>query len=209
MNTPNNQYFYPDRMGRIILLSTEEILGQNGVNTILNLAGLSEFIDHYPPNKQALNFSFEYISHLQGALEDFYGPQGGRGVAIRIGRVSFQHILREFGAPFGLTNLAFRLLPLKAKLKIGTNALANIFNNHTDQRVSLEDKDKFLLWQVERCPVCWQRHSDGPICHMTVGLLQEGLLWMSGGKYYNVEESHCIAKGDSTCTILIEKAPVG
>ena len=208
MDNPANNYFYPDRMGRIILMGTEEILGRNGVNAVLNLAGLPEFIDHYPANQQNLNFSFEKVSRLQGALEDFYGPHGGRGVALRIGRASFQHILREFGAPFGLTDLAFRLLPLKSKLKIGTSALADIFNNYTDQRVRLEDKGKLILWEIERCPICWQRHSENPACQMAVGLLQEGLHWMSGGKFYNVEEGNCIARGDLTCTLIIEKVPM-
>jgi hypothetical protein len=78
-------YFYPNRMGRIIFLAMEEILGQNGVNVILNLAGLSEFIDHYPNNNQNQDFPFESVSCLQGAIEDYYGPHGGRGVALRIG----------------------------------------------------------------------------------------------------------------------------
>ena len=210
MNTPDIHYYYPDRMGRIILLASEEILGRNGVNAVLNLAGLPEFIDHYPANKQEMNFRFEYVSRLQAALEDFYGPHGGRGVSLRIGRACFQHTLREFGPPFGLTDLTFRLLPMKSKLKIGTAALADIFNNYTDQRVSLEDNGQVLLWRIERCPLCWGRHdlSDGPACQMSVGLLQEGLHWISGGKFFNVEESHCIAKGDLSCTLVIDKAPM-
>jgi hypothetical protein len=57
METPSNVYYYPNRMGRIIFLATEEILGQNGVNAILNLAGLSEFINNYPKNNQDMDFS--------------------------------------------------------------------------------------------------------------------------------------------------------
>ena len=208
MKLSDNTYYYPDRMGRIILLATREILGHNGTNAVLNLAGLSEFIDHYPASQQNLNFSFEYISRLQNTLEAFYGPHGGRGVALRIGRACFQHVLREFGPPFGLTDIAFRLLPMKSKMKIGTTALADIFNKYTDQRVSLEDHGQVLLWQIERCPMCWERRSDSAACQMAVGLLQEGLLWISGGKVYNVEERLCIAMGDSTCTLVIEKTPM-
>jgi predicted hydrocarbon binding protein len=195
-------------MGRIILLATEEILGRNGTNAILNLAGLSEFIDHYPANDQNPDFSFEYISRLQSALEDFYGPHGGRGVALRIGRASFQHILRDYGSLFGLTDIAFQLLPLGAKLKIGAAAFADIFNKHTEQRVLVEDKGKTLLWHIERCPLCWERHSTSASCQMAVGLLQEALYWVSGGRTFNVEEIHCIARGDLTCTIQIEKTPM-
>lgn len=208
MNTLSKTYYYPNRMGRIIFLAAEEVLGQNGVNAISNLAGLSEFIGHYPQNNQLLEFRFEYISRLQSALEDYYGPHGGRGVALRIGRACFQHVLREFGPLFGLTDLAFRLLPFGTKLKIGAAAFADIFNKYTDQHVRLEDTGKTLLWQIEKCPLCWERHTNTATCQMAVGLIQEALIWISGGKNFNVEETECIAKGDLTCTIAIDKTPM-
>ena len=213
MEASGGRYYYPNRMGRIIFLAAEEILGRTGVSAVSNMAGLSEFIDHYPANNQHLDFPFEYISRLQAAIEDFYGPHGGRGVALRIGRACFQHVLREYGPLFGLTDLAFRLLPLMTKVKLGAVAFADIFNKYTDQRVKVEDQGQVLLWQIERCPLCWQRHampgkSDSAVCQMAVGLLQESLYWVSGGKYFYVEESHCIARGDLTCTIVIEKTPM-
>jgi predicted hydrocarbon binding protein len=208
MDTSGAAYYYPNRMGRIIFLAFEEVIGRNGVNALSNLAGLSEFIDHYPPNDQNLAFSFQQVGRLQAVLVDYYGPHGGRGVALRIGRACFQHGLREFGPLLGLTDLAFRLLPLNAKLKLGSAAFAEIFNKYTDQRVRLEDKGDVLLWHIEICPLCWQRQSDTVACQMAVGLLQESLYWVSGGKYFNVEEIHCIASGDSTCTFVIDKTPM-
>jgi len=201
-------HYYPNRMGRIIFLAAEEILGRNGVNAVSNMAELSEFIDNYPPNNQELEFPFGSVSRLQTAIEEFYGPHGGRGVTLRVGRACFQHGLREYGSTLGLTAMAFRLLPLNAKLKIGASAFADMFNKYTDQRVSLEEKDQVLLWHIERCPLCWERRSDTAACQLAVGLLQEALYWVSGGKYYNVEEIRCIANGDPTCTIAIDKTPM-
>ncbi|HEY3310914.1 MAG TPA: 4-vinyl reductase [Anaerolineales bacterium] len=208
MDKRGKGYFFPNRLGRIIFLSAEEILGQNGVNAVLNLGGLAEFIDNYPPANQKMVFSFETISRLQTTLDDFYGPRGGRGVALRIGRACFQHMLREYGPLFGLTDLAFRLLPLGTRLKMGASAFADIFNRYTDQKVRLEDKGKTLLWHIECCPFCWERQSSSPACQFAVGLLQEAMYWASGGKYFIVEESQCIAKSDPTCTIVIEKTPM-
>lgn len=208
MDTSGSVYYYPNRMGRIIFLAIEEILGRGGINAVLNLADLQEYIDHYPPNNQNLEFSFQSLSRFQNAIEEFYGPHGGRGVALRIGRACFQHGLREYGPVIGLTEMAFRLLPLNAKLKIGSSAFAELFNNYSDQRVRLEDKEDTLLWHIERCPLCWERHSDAVACQMAVGLLQEALYWLSGGKYFRVEEIHCIANGDPACTIAIDKNPM-
>lgn len=203
------QFCYPDRMGRIILQAMEEILGRNGVSAILNLASLTDLLNHGSEPKYHRELSFNAISSLHSALESFYGPHGGRGVALRIGRACFQHGLREFGPLHGLTDLTFRLLPAQTRFQVGASALAEIFNKNSDQRVRLEDRDTLLLWHIERCPLCWQRTADSPCCQMAVGLLQESLFWMSGGKFYRVEETACIACGDATCTIVIEKTPMG
>ncbi len=210
-------YYYPNRMGRILLLAMEEILGRSGVNAVLNLADLPGYINNYPPYNQDLAFSFDTISRLQTALESAYGPRSGRGLAQRIGRASFKYGLREFGPELGLTDLAFRLLPLPGKLKGGTAAFAALFNDFTDQRVRLESDDKNIYWHIERCPLCWGRpvreadsisQSSGPCCHLAVGLLQEALYWLSAGRYFEVEEQKCITCGDSTCTIVINQTPL-
>ena len=206
--TGKKQYFYPNRMGRVVLLAMEEILGHSGVNAVLNLATLPIYINDYPPYNQDLKFPFEHISHLQAGLESAYGPRAGRGLALRVGRACFKYGLREFGPELGLTDLAFRLLPLPAKLKTGSEAFAALFNNFTDQLVRLEWDEKYIHWHIERCPLCWERHAEGPCCHLAVGLLQEALYWISAGKYFEVEEKKCIACGDSACTIVIDQTPM-
>jgi hypothetical protein len=207
-NSSNDQYFYPNRMGRVVLLAMEEILGHAAVNAVLNLAGLPVYINDYPPHNQDLKFPFTHISHLQAGLESAYGPRAGRGLALRVGRASLKYGLREFGPELGLTDMAFRLLPLQTKLKTASEAFAALFNTYTDERVRLEMDENNIFWHTERCPLCWERHADGPCCHQTVGLLQEALFWVSGGRYFELEEKKCIACGDSTCTIMINRTPM-
>jgi predicted hydrocarbon binding protein len=105
----------------------------------------------------------------------------------------------------GFTDLAFRLAPLENKLRSGAELFADIFNRYTDQKVQVEVKDDHLLWHIQRCPICWNRESNAPVCHLAVGLLQEALYWVSGGKIFRIEETHCIAQGDPACSIRIEK----
>ena len=108
----------------------------------------------------------------------------------------------------GLTEMAFRLMPLPTKLQAGAKAFAELFNKFTDQQVRVEQEDGKILWHIERCPLCWERKAHDPVCHLAVGLLQEALYWVSGGKVFNVEEKTCIAAGDPTCTIEIDQAPI-
>ena len=204
-NVQSMQYFYPNQLGRIILIGMEEVVGRIGVNAVLNQAKLSQLIDNYPSNDLERNFKFEELSAIQQAFEEIYGPRGGRGLTLRVGRACFKHGLREFGPVLGFTDLAFRLLPLDEKLRTGANSFAEIFNRFSDQRVVVDEDNEYFYWTIERCPVCWGRRTDSPVCHLAVGLLQEALYWVSGGKFFNVEEVECIAKGDPICRIVIEK----
>lgn len=77
--------YYPNKIARIFLAAMEDVMGKNGLNAILNLAGLQKYIDNFPPDNLEREFDFADFTALQIALEDMYGPRGGRGLA-QIGR---------------------------------------------------------------------------------------------------------------------------
>jgi predicted hydrocarbon binding protein len=205
---PKSDYFYPNKMGRILLQALEETIGREGVNATLRLADLSRYINRYPENNLEKKFRFEDLSHIQVGLEDLYGDRSGRGLALRSGRVCFKYGLREFGAVMGCTDMAFRLLPAQTKLRTGARLFAQTFNQYSDQLVRLEEEPTRFLWHIDRCPVCWGRRADRPVCHLAVGVLQESMHWVSGGKFFHIEETHCIAKGDAACTIVVQRQPL-
>lgn len=202
------EYFLPNKLGRIAFMALEEVLGHTGMNAVLNLANLSGLIGNPPPSDMEKKIPFGHLAGMQSALEQLYGPRGGRGVALRVGRAVFRYGLREFSGLGGVSDLSFRLKPQEVRLRDGGEILTNFFNRHTDQRVRLEEKTDHFLWYVERCPLCWQRRTDRPACHLTVGLLQESLHWATGGKYFQVTETACIGSGDSTCTLRVDKNPI-
>lgn len=200
-------YYWPNKMGRMLLLSLEDVMGKNGVNAVLSLAKLRRRVNHYPPDDLELEFGFDELGSIMQSLEDMYGPRGGRNLAVRAGRAGFKYGLKDFGSLLGLSDLAFRLLPLGMKLKVGLNAMADTFNNFTDQRVSLEEEINRFVYVIERCPVCWGRSSPEPCCYAALGLLQEMVSWVSSGKHIDIEEITCVAAGDSDCTFIISRYP--
>ncbi len=215
-----NESSYPHSMGRILMMAMEEVLGKEGISSVLKTADplIREQNPGAPSLASSMNdgqaaqadrtFSFTSLSRLSESLEQAYGPQGGRGMSLRIGRACVQYGLREFGSTLGFTTTAFRLLPLPVKLRTAAQALANLFNNRTGQRVHVEEQDGMLLWYIHRCPLCWERHTNEPACHLAVGLAREALYWLSGGKIFNVEEIACVARGDPTCTLSIDEVPI-
>ena len=105
--------------------------------------------------------------------------------------------LRNFGALAGVGDLAFKVLPLQAKLRIGVPAMARIFSQISDQHSTVEEHENEFIYTIHRCPVCWGRKGlDKPVCFMATGLLQEGLKWLSGGNEFRVNEAQCMAMGD-------------
>ncbi len=201
--------YYPNKFGLILLKALEDVMGKNGLNAILNLAGLSKYIDAYPPDNLEKAIDFAEIAAINIALEEMYGPRGGRGLSLRVGRALFADALKNFGALAGVGDLAFKVLPLQAKLRIGIPAEAKIFSQISDQHSTVEERDDVIIYTIHKCSECHGRSGlDKPVCFIAVGLLQESLKWISGGNEFRVNESKCIATGDDVCEFTIQKEPI-
>jgi len=205
---PKSGLYYPNKIARLAFAALEDVMGKNGLNAILNLAGMAHLIDNLPPNNLERAFDFADFSAMNGALEEMYGPRGGRGLAQRAGRAVFMEGLRNFGALAGAGDLAFKILPLSTKLRLGVPAMAKIFSTTSDQLSTVEEQHDHFIYTIHRCPVCFGRHTDKPCCHIATGLLQEGLKWLSGGREFRVIETRCIAAGEKTCDFNIYKEPI-
>jgi len=195
-------------MGRILLISMEEVMGRNGLNALLNLIDLRELMQELPPDNLEREFDFANISNLNHALREIYGPRGGRGLALRGGRAIFSKGLRQFGALAGVSDLAFKVLPLKTKLKIGVPAVARIFAQFSDQSSTVEEKDDHFLYTIDRCSECLGQKTERPVCYIAVGILQETLRWVSGGLEFRVDQIECKAMGHDACVFKIDKDPI-
>lgn len=206
---PQSGYYYPNKMARIFLLALEEVMGRNGLNALLNLINLREYIHELPPDNLEREFDFAHISNINIGLEEIYGPRGGRGLALRGGRAIFSHGLKGFGALAGVGDLAFKVLPLKTKLRIGVPAVARIFTQFSDQTSRVEDHGDHFLYYIDRCSMCWGRSQcEKPVGFVAVGILQETLRWVSGGLEFRVEELECICQGAESGVFRIDKEPI-
>lgn len=206
---PRSGFFYANKFARIAIQAYEDVMGKNGLNAILNLANLGHLVDNYPPDNLEREFEFADFTALHIALEEMYGPRGGRGLALRAGRATFNDVLKDFGALAGVGDMAFKVLPLIAKIKIGLPASAKIFSQMTDQHSTVSEKEDTFIWTIHRCPICWTRKGlDRPVCYISTGLLHAMLTWVSGGLEFRINESRCCACGDDVCEFVIQKDPI-
>lgn len=201
-------YYYPNNIGRIILLAMEDILGRHGVNALLNLSGNGEFVNKYPPSNLELAIPFESISRLLESLDELFGSRAGRTIAIHAGRETFRRGLKELGPILGISDLALRALPLGIKIKIGLNVFAETMNRFTDQVVRLDEEPQHYYWIIERCPFCWGRSMAEPGCHLATGILHEAAEWVSNGRQFEISQSASVACGDEACVFVVNKRPL-
>ena len=204
----SDQYYYPNKWSRVVLTSAEEIMGEKGIKSLLNLAEMAELYGHYPPDNMKKEFSFDDFGKIQQAIWDMYGSKGARVFATRAGEQSFQDGLAQFKSVAAAAQVAMKVGTLEGKIKLGLEFFSKFFNTVSDQVVEIDEDDKHWIWRIKRCPVCWGRKEEEPVCHLAVGVLQGALGWVSEGKRWRIQETECKAKGDPDCVIKIEKVPV-
>jgi predicted hydrocarbon binding protein len=199
--------YYPNKMARIYITSVEETIGAEAMQAVFKTAGVPPEL-YPPPNNFAPEFDFAYLGAIGATLEKMYGPRGERGLALHAGRASFAKGLAEYGPITGTRDLAFKMIPLNAKLKIVLKAMAEAYSKFSDQKITVEEADDHFKFIIRQCPRCWGRTGQKPICYSGLGFLEEGCSWVSGGQKFQVEEVACVAVGDESCTFHIQKEPL-
>jgi hypothetical protein len=190
---------------RQALTSAQEVMGDNGLNTVLRTCGLERYIGNFPPNDLEPSIQASQYAKFNEAIEAFYG-RGGKGILRRIGKASFQYGVREQSALLGVAGVALKLLPERQRIKFILNAVADALkktNPAVDAR--LDDSGDRLAYVESTCAICKDRHSQTPICHLYVGSLGEAVLWATG-REFEITETHCVAKGDPYCRFEVGEA---
>jgi len=204
----SEQYFYPNIWGRSILTSAEEILGKNGVNALLNLAKLRDYIGNYPPDTIKKEFPFEHVSKLQQGLYDMYGSRGARVFATRGGERTFSHSLSKYDRVQKAAQVAMSVGSTEVRHRVGLQFFSKFFNAVSDQVVRIAEDQSYWYWIIKRCPMCWGRTAVEPVCHLGIGVLRAASSWATGGKKFRIAETECIAMGGEACIYSIDKIPL-
>ena len=190
---------------RQALVAAQEVMGQNGLNTVLRTSHLERFIDNLPPDNLEPSVKTSEYAHLNYAIDSFYG-RGARGMLRRIGRASFQYAVREQAGLMGLAGVALKLMPQKQRIRfILGQMVAALKKTNAQVDAWVEDKDGVVAFCDRTCAICYGRHSDHPICHLYVGSVGEAVRWATDTNF-EIRETHCIAKGDDYCRFEVGEA---
>ena len=190
------------------LQAAEQFVGQ-GMPTLLKQAGLERFIGHYPANEtRVTDITYREYANLNVAVIKFLGPTG-RSTALKIGRLSARIGTQQQDSLFSsaLTTAA-KVLPYPAQLRFGMEMMQSVYRkNMPDWEGRVEERANTLAYITPTCPMCAGKQAREPICWVFVGVLQEGIQWMTG-KLFDVEQTQCRAMGASECVWEASKTPV-
>lgn len=190
---------------RQALTSAQEVMGDNGLNTVLRTCGLERFVGNFPPNDLQPSIQASQYAKFNEAIEAFYG-RGGKGILRRIGKASFQYGVREQAALLGIAGVALKLLPERQRIKFILNGLADALKkSNPEVKAWLDESGERLAYIESTCAICHSRESDKPICYLYIGSITEAVQWATG-REYEVTETHCLAKGDEYCRFEIGEA---
>ena len=189
---------------RQALISAQEVMGENGLNTVLRTSGLERFIGNFPPDNLEPAIQTSDYARLNEVIEEFYG-RGGRGMLRRIGKASFQYAVREQAALLGLAGVALKLLPTKQRIKFILNAMVNALKKSNPQvNAWVEEKDDTFAYCDASCAICHGRESTDAICYLYIGSIGEAVGWATGQEF-KIVETLCTAMGDPHCRFEVRE----
>lgn len=198
--------FFPNHFVRIALQALEEVIGPGAMTTIYSHSNLAHLAEELPPDDMNKQFDFSDFAALFETLQSIFGSRGGRGLALRAGRITFTRGLSIFGKD-SITEPQPGTGPLGAhSVLIRLNRLSNFLNTVSDQRstVAVTDTADTYLFTVQVCPNCMDRSSSEPVCAFFEGLLAEAAKTFSGGLEYKTRELQCMAGGAESCVFEIK-----
>lgn len=198
---------------RIWLETIENIVGSNGLKSILNYAGLQKYIDSYPPENNEQDIPVEDTKTLYLSLFELFGEKGARGLQIRAGR-EFIRIARE-KLPEVVNALEDKIRPLPEleKMRVGLEIFKESFEQHYTStldvpRIEIQEEDDYFLLIERDNPVSHASTSEKPMCFTYVGMLQYQMEVLTG-HLHTVKEIECKAMGHPADVFKISKAIKG
>jgi predicted hydrocarbon binding protein len=194
--------FLPNNFVLLTINAFDEIVGKMGMVTVIKQAKLDFLLEAYPPDDGAKEFDFADYSALLSALEDIYGARGARVLSIRAGRLGFRHFIDS--SIGDINDFIDPELPEENRLQILLESLAEMYNEISDFKCSVQMTSEGISFINSTCPVCWGRKQDTPGCNVTLGILMEAVMMIS--ENYKIEQVSSISCGSPSCDFMITKA---
>ncbi|MBU7043374.1 MAG: hypothetical protein HXS47_07255 [Theionarchaea archaeon] len=102
----------------IYLHTIQDLVGPNGLTSILNYAHLESYIDAFPPANDELAIPVKDMSHLYHSLIDLFGKKGARSLQLSGGREIMKYVLEKLPTVLKALQLSSRILSESRKMRV-------------------------------------------------------------------------------------------
>lgn len=200
---------YSNDVGRLFLSGLNEIIGKEDLQGMLGSGpqpGSKEISDFKKTDVK--NQSTIDLGKIQEVLAKKLSSTELRGLLLRCGRASCKFFVKQYGPEMQVTSIEYRLLPSKKRLMRGLKAAAGLWGDLFERNVSVTDEGDQWLWQENRSQHGVQNERPVGDSYFTMGLLQEYLSWLSGGKTFCVKLKEGTSSRTDGCSLHITKQPI-
>ncbi len=196
-----NQLFY------LSLHVCEDILGKNGLFSILNYVGLKKFINNYPPNDFEMVHDSKEFTKITTSFVEVLGERGARTLMFQAGKRSFDLMVEMAPTLFNIEGIKPEELTSERKFE----EFLKVYRTMTDAATAifgdvytLLEQEAGMVYEISPCYLCEGLKTEEAMCYIQVGFMHGGAIWMMG-KETKVEEVLCMAKGDDRCQFVVHR----
>lgn len=195
---------------RVFMETIENIIGPNGLKSILNYAHLEKYIDQIPPDNDEKEIPVQDLHRLYLSLHEMFGNKGTHSLQLRVGRENVHRGLQKRPGIARAMQLASHLVPEITKMRIALERLTQYMKEASSHAsadfVEIQEKEEcFILIQKDNI------ESEGitssvPACGVTLGIIEALVEWITGHPH-EVREIECRAMGHSADVFEVSKKP--
>jgi predicted hydrocarbon binding protein len=189
---------------RVILLGLEEIVGENGLKSVLNYCGLTTYIDNIPPNDTEKGGPrISDVTKLDLAIEEIFGKQGARAILFQVGRMIAKWGLDANPDVAQTAQSAFTTMNEHDRAKTILAYTAHTVAQQLNTETWVEENGDGFFYKDKAASYCFDRKSDVPVCHPVDGFLAGLVAWAVGNNGWKAQETGCMAMGEPECTFRV------
>lgn len=191
---------------RVVLLGIREIIGENGLKTVLNRAGLEKFNEALPPNDQDKNLCrASEVTLVDKNVVDIFGNNGASAVLFQVGRMQAKWGLSENPDTAAAAKAAFNELSEFDTAKTAVEMTAAVLSAESDCKAWAEVDGEDLLYHIDEATHCFNFTSKKPVCFTTSGFITGIVSWATGNDMWLAREENCMSIGAPHCTHRLRK----
>ncbi|MBN1881723.1 MAG: 4-vinyl reductase [Deltaproteobacteria bacterium] len=193
---------------RSLLDSLEDILGENGKNSVLRFAKLDDMITSPPDYDTEKRVEYESVTKLYIGVRDIIGNSGYEAIMFRAGMFMIKMVVEHSEA---IRNLIAAKMDSVEKLKIAYTAyITNAGYDPEEVLESIPDKNQFLIHRPD-CTECEELIKDEkkrkeftkPSCAFMTGVMKGVGECFKKEIQSEVQETKCRFVGDDECVFTI------